>query len=120
MAYAPKAEVSFDAGMFHLAQQSLLVCLSDGQSQSLGACPCRVRLRLLDVPAVVELLSGLPAHHFPLAWAQTDMASTGQPGRHGCSRDQDVASTQEPGTTFEAAEKVSQVSSTISSAMCLL
>ena len=37
----------------------------------------RVKLRLLDIPAILELLSGLPEQHFPVAWVKSSMGDLG-------------------------------------------
>ena len=47
------------------------------QATKIASLHARVKLRLLDFPAVLGLLSGLPEQHFPLAWAESSMDNLG-------------------------------------------
>ena len=51
--------------------------LSIPQATQIKLLHARVKLRLLDVPAVLKLLSGLPEQHFPVAWAESSMDNLG-------------------------------------------
>ena len=47
------------------------------RATQIASLHARVELRLLDIPAVLELLSGLPEQHFPVAWAESSMENLG-------------------------------------------
>ena len=57
------------------------------------SCRCSVKLQLLDAPALIALLTGLPEEHLPLAWAQAEaeMPNQTQGSESASSASPDVA-----------------------------
>ena len=77
------------------------------QATQIASLHARVKLRPLNIPAVLELLSSLPEQHFPVAWVESSMDNLGlHTGLYSSGGDKPCGSEESPETPPDLLTKV--------------